>query len=224
MRRTISSAEGGRDSDDGEFLGVEEDSLEQPTTFTAKSASPGLKIRLVLVVCFLSVCLGTALYLGKERVSSIISSSMSSTMSMSVDYKINAQENEELKKFAGIKLNALHEGKQPVKSGCVNIYGSNPNQDWEDTRKDSPTYGQMVPPPSFTVCDDTMVHGQVLQDLGFDTKDSKVFFPSRSTIILLFLSLSTNFPSLPFPSFPFLSLDFLHVSSFHSFPLSFLFP
>lgn len=73
-------------------------------------------------------------------------------------------------KFRGTKQDSIRIGKQTVEKGCANLYGSDPNKEWTDDRPGSPTFGQKVPVPSFTVCGDTKVDGDELMALGFDRK------------------------------------------------------
>jgi hypothetical protein len=77
---------------------------------------------------------------------------------------------QEMVKFRGTKQDSIRIGKQTVEKGCANLYGSDPNKEWTDDRPGSPTFGQKVPVPSFTVCGDTKVDGDELMALGFDRK------------------------------------------------------
>ena len=73
-------------------------------------------------------------------------------------------------KIQRYKQDSIRIGKQTVEKGCANLYGSDPNKEWTDDRPGSPTFGQKVPVPSFTVCGDTKVDGDELMALGFDRK------------------------------------------------------
>lgn len=62
-----------------------------------------------------------------------------------------------------IALEVVKQGKQPIKAGCANIYGSDPDQVFID-----PDTGLRVLTAVFTVCDDRSLNGVALDALGFD--------------------------------------------------------
>lgn len=64
---------------------------------------------------------------------------------------------------AATQLEVVKQGKQPIKSGCANIYGSDPDQVFID-----PDTGLRVLTAVFTICDDRSLNGASLNALGFD--------------------------------------------------------
>jgi hypothetical protein len=61
------------------------------------------------------------------------------------------------------QLEVVKQGKQPIKDGCANIYGSDPDQVFID-----PDTGLRVLTAVFTICDDRSLNGVALDSLGFD--------------------------------------------------------
>lgn len=66
---------------------------------------------------------------------------------------------------APMQLEVVKQGKQPIKAGCANIYGSDPDQVFID-----PDTGLRVLTAVFTICDDRSLNGVALDALGFDHK------------------------------------------------------
>jgi hypothetical protein len=64
---------------------------------------------------------------------------------------------------AATQLEVVKQGKQPIKNGCANIYGSDPDQVFID-----PDTGLRVLTAVFTICDDRSLNGVALDSLGFD--------------------------------------------------------
>jgi hypothetical protein len=64
---------------------------------------------------------------------------------------------------ATTQLEVVKQGKQPIKAGCANIYGSDPDQVFID-----PDTGLRVLTAVFTICDDRSLNGASLNALGFD--------------------------------------------------------
>lgn len=64
---------------------------------------------------------------------------------------------------APMQLEVVRQGKQPIKDGCANIYGSDPDQVFID-----PDTGLRVLTAVFTICDDRSLNGVALNALGFD--------------------------------------------------------
>jgi len=64
---------------------------------------------------------------------------------------------------ATTQLEVVKQGKQPIKDGCANIYGSDPDQVFID-----PDTGLRVLTAVFTICDDRSLNGVALSALGFD--------------------------------------------------------
>jgi len=64
-----------------------------------------------------------------------------------------------------MQLEVVKQGKQPIKDGCANIYGSDPDQVFID-----PDTGLRVLTAVFTICDDRSLNGVALDALGFDHK------------------------------------------------------
>merc|ERR1719155_322086 len=64
---------------------------------------------------------------------------------------------------ATTQLEVVKQGKQPIKDGCANIYGSDPDQVFID-----PDTGLRVLTAVFTICDDRSLNGVALDALGFD--------------------------------------------------------
>jgi len=67
---------------------------------------------------------------------------------------------------ATTQLEVVKQGKQPIKRGCANIYGSDPDQVFID-----PDTGLRVLTAVFTICDDRSLNGASLNALGFDHKN-----------------------------------------------------
>ena len=67
---------------------------------------------------------------------------------------------------ATTQLEVVKQGKQPIKNGCANIYGSDPDQVFID-----PDTGLRVLTAVFTICDDRSLNGVALSALGFDRQD-----------------------------------------------------
>jgi len=67
---------------------------------------------------------------------------------------------------ATTQLEVVKQGKQPIKAGCANIYGSDPDQVFID-----PDTGLRVLTAVFTICDDRSLNGVALSALGFDRKN-----------------------------------------------------
>jgi len=67
---------------------------------------------------------------------------------------------------ATTQLEVVKQGKQPIKTGCANIYGSDPDQVFID-----PDTGLRVLTAVFTICDDRSLNGVALSALGFDRHD-----------------------------------------------------
>merc|ERR1712031_72734 len=61
------------------------------------------------------------------------------------------------------QLEVVKRGKQAIKDGCANIYGSDPDQVFID-----PDTGLRVLTAVFTICDDRSLNGVALDSLGFD--------------------------------------------------------
>merc|ERR1711998_268332 len=61
---------------------------------------------------------------------------------------------------AATQLEVVKQGKQPIKSGCANIYGSDPDQVFID-----PDTGLRVLTAVFTICDDRSLNGVALSAL-----------------------------------------------------------
>lgn len=66
---------------------------------------------------------------------------------------------------APMQLEVVKQGKQPIKNGCANIYGSDPDQVFID-----PDTGLRVLTAVFTICDDRSLNGVALDSLGFNPK------------------------------------------------------
>jgi hypothetical protein len=66
---------------------------------------------------------------------------------------------------APTQLEVVKQGKQPIVSGCANIYGSDPDQVFID-----PDTGLRVLTAVFTICDDRSLNGVALNALGFDAQ------------------------------------------------------
>jgi len=64
-----------------------------------------------------------------------------------------------------MQLEVVKQGKQPIRDGCANIYGSDPDQIFID-----PDTGLRVLTAVFTICDDRSLNGVALSALGFDQK------------------------------------------------------
>jgi len=62
-----------------------------------------------------------------------------------------------------MQLEVVKQGKQPIRDGCANIYGSDPDQIFID-----PDTGLRVLTAVFTICDDRSLNGVALNALGFD--------------------------------------------------------
>jgi len=62
-----------------------------------------------------------------------------------------------------MQLEVVKQGKQPIRAGCANIYGSDPDQVFID-----PNTGLRVLTAVFTICDDRSLNGVALSALGFD--------------------------------------------------------
>jgi hypothetical protein len=69
------------------------------------------------------------------------------------------------KPSASMQLEVVKQGKQEIKYGCANIYGSDPDQVFID-----PDTGLRVLTAVFTICDDRSLNGVALSALGFDRK------------------------------------------------------
>jgi len=67
------------------------------------------------------------------------------------------------KTASSMQLEVVKQGKQPIRAGCANIYGSDPDQVFID-----PNTGLRVLTAVFTICDDRSLNGVALSALGFD--------------------------------------------------------